>query len=44
MSAIAQNPWLMVLAIFIINVCYVTFFNNENDIDFERLSLCCCSS
>ena len=25
MSAIAQNPWLMVLAIFIINVCYVTF-------------------
>ncbi|MDU4449991.1 MAG: DUF2179 domain-containing protein, partial [Staphylococcus lugdunensis] len=25
MSAIAQNPWLMVFAIFIINVCYVTF-------------------
>ena len=25
MSTIAQNPWLMVLAIFIINVCYVTF-------------------
>ncbi|MEJ7420275.1 DUF2179 domain-containing protein, partial [Staphylococcus warneri] len=25
MSAIAHNPWLMVLAIFVINVCYVTF-------------------
>ena len=24
MSAIAQNPWLMVFAIFVINVCYVT--------------------
>ena len=25
MFVIAQNPWLMVFAIFIINVCYVTF-------------------
>ena len=25
MSAIAHNPWLMVFAIFVINVCYVTF-------------------
>ena len=25
MSAITQNPWLMVLAIFVINVCYVAF-------------------
>ncbi|MBH4637066.1 DUF2179 domain-containing protein, partial [Staphylococcus aureus] len=25
MSFVTENPWLMVLTIFIINVCYVTF-------------------
>ena len=25
MSFISSNPWLMVAAIFVINVCYVTF-------------------